>query len=373
MKRLTPWLAAVGWTLISCHTTAPLENSGVLDRIVVAPDGRGFVHATSRKPFHPWGLNHGNGGRLMEDFWDQDWATFAADFREMKSMGANVVRVHLQFGKFMAGPEQPDVRAFRQLERLLHLAEDVGIYLDVTGLACYRPRDVPAWFDALNQSDRWKAQESFWAAVAKTCASSRAVFCYDLINEPISAGPRREAGKWYSGALLGGYDFIQYIALEPSAGTREETARIWIQHMTAAIRRQDRRTLITVGLLPWSRQWKHLSGFVPEKISGALDFVSVHIYPDRKLPEEAMEALRQCAVGKPVVIEETFPLSCDVPQLEEFLRASRSMACGWVGHFDGLTPQQMDVMEKKGQLTPGQKLYREWLRLFIRLRPEFAP
>ena len=112
---------------------------------------------------------------------------------------------------------------------------------------------------------------------------------------------------------------------------------------------------------------------MPDKIAPQLDFVSVHIYPDRNRPDEAMESLRQCSVGKPVVIEETFPLQCDAAQLETFLRASREVACGWVGHYDGDTAEQLDALERAGKLTIAQSIYRSWLRMFVRLKPEFAP
>jgi len=171
--------------------------------------------ADSRRAFHPWGMNYGNAGRLMEDFWDYDWETFAGDFRELKAMGANVVRVHLQFGKFMTAPNEPNRNTMRQFRRLLRLAEETGLYLDVTGLACYRPSDVPAWYDALDESARWAAQAKFWEAVAKVGSSGAAVFCYNLMNEPISPAQRREPGQWRSGHLFGGYDFLQYIALDP--------------------------------------------------------------------------------------------------------------------------------------------------------------
>src|SRR5439155_19824995 len=126
-------------------------------------------------------------------------------------------------------------------------------------------------------------------------------------------------------------------------------------------------------LLPWSRDWKHLSGFVPAKIAPEIDFVAVHLYPDSKKPGEALEALRQVAIGKPIVIEETFPLSCSAEELEQFLRASRQFACGWFGHYGGDSPGQLDALERAGKLTIGQGLYRHWLRLFVRLRPEFDP
>lgn len=344
-----------------------------MERIVVSPDGRGFVQAESKRAFHPWGMNYGNAGRLMEDFWNADWETFAGDFREMKTLGANVVRVHLQFGKFMDAPDQPNAAAFKQFRRMLRLAEETGLYLDVTGLACYRPADTPAWYDAMEEPARWAAQAKFWEAVAEAGARSAAVFCYDLMNEVVSPAGKREPGQWRSGRLFGGYDFVQYIALDPAGRARDQIVEQWIGRMTAAIRKHDRQALITVGLLPWSRGWRHLSGFVPEKIATQLDFISVHIYPDKDKPDEAMESLRVCAAGRPVVIEETFPLSCGVEQLETFLRASREIACGWIGHYDGQPVAELNALERAGKLTLPQAVYREWQRLMARLQPEFAP
>jgi Cellulase (glycosyl hydrolase family 5) len=344
-----------------------------MERIIVAPDARGFVTAESKRPFHPWGFNYGNRGRLMEDFWDDDWQAFADDFGKMKALGANVVRVHLQYGKFMSGPDQPNPREFKQLSRMLRLAEKTGLYLDITGLACYRPGDTPQWYDAMNEQERWAAQSNFWSAVAATCAQSPAVFCYDLMNEPIVPGGQRQPGAWRSGHLFGAYDFVQFITLDPAGHVREDIAVEWIRAMTAAIRPHDTNALITVGLLPWTPRWGFLSGFVPETIAPDLDFIAVHIYPDAKNPGEAMEALRKCAAGKPVVVEETFPLSCSAEAEEEFLRDSKKIACGWIGHYDGDSLKDFDALARAGKLTLPQSIYREWERLFVKLKPDFAP
>jgi hypothetical protein len=142
--------------------------------------------------------------------------------------------------------------------------------------------------------------------------------------------------------------------------------------MTTAIRKHDRDGLITMGLLPWFRQWKHLSGFLPDKVASELDFLSVHIYPDSKKPGEAMESLLQFAAGKPAVIEETLALSCSTGELETFLRASRKVACGRLGHYGGAPLDELDSLEREGKLTLPQAVYRDWQRLFIRLKSEMA-
>lgn len=366
------WTAALLGLLCGCVSQLRPPR-GSPERIIVSPDGRGFVVAGTSRPFHPWGFNYGNAGRLMEDFWTKEWDTLASDFREMKQMGANVVRVHLQYGKFMDAPDRPNPQAFRQLARLVRLAEDTRLYLDVTGLACYRPADTPGWYERMDEAQRWAAQANFWREVAATCGRSPAVFCFDLLNEPVSPARRREPGQWRSGHLFGEFDFLQYIALEPGTRNRTDIPVAWIRTMTAAIRSQDTNTLVTVGLLPWGREWKHLSGFVPEIVAPELDFLSVHIYPDTRKPGEAMEGLAKFQVGKPVVIEETFALKCSLAEAEQFLRDSRSIACGWIGHYDGQTIAEAHALERAGQLSMHDAIYRAWLQLFVRLTPAFAP
>jgi hypothetical protein len=250
------------------------------------------------------------------------------------------------------------------------LSEKTGVYLDLTGLACYRPADVPTWYDALDDERRWKAQAAFWRAVAAECKGKPAVFCYDLMNEPIS--PAAKGDKWYSGNLFGGYDFVQYIARDPRGRTRTEVAVAWIDRLTAAIRAEDPETLITVGMLPWTTGWKHLSGFIPQEVAKHVDFLSVHIYPKTKQPEEAQRALAECRAEKPVVIEETFPLECSVEELEAFLRDSRGAASGWIWHYDGITVAEYEALEKGGKLTLPQALWLSALRSFVRARAEFV-
>jgi hypothetical protein len=86
-----------------------------------------------------------------------------------------------------------------------------------------------------------------------------------------------------------------------------------------------------------------------------------------------MEGLGKFAIGKPVVIEETFPLSCDSAQLETFLRNSREIACGWLGHYAGQSLDDLDALDRAGKMTPPQSMFRAWLQLFVKLTPEFNP
>ena len=74
---------------------------------------------------------------------------------------------------------------------------------------------------------------------------------------------------------------------------------------------------------------------MPEKIHEPLDFLCVHIYPERGKVDEAIATLKGFNVGKPVGIEETFPLKCTAKEHAEFLERSKPHAAGWLGFYWG--------------------------------------
>jgi hypothetical protein len=341
--------------------TAGRTMAGQLEWVRVSHDRRGFVLENSRRPFVPWGFNydHDKKGRLLEDYWDSQWPKIEQDFREMKQLGANVVRVHLQFGKFMRGPNEPNEAALKQYARLVGLAERTNLYLDVTGLGCYHKRDVPKWYDRLSEEGRWAAQTRFWEAVAGRSARSPAVFCYDLMNEPVVLAGDRKPEDWLGPAFAGSC-FVQFISLSQADRSRPAVARQWIERLSAAIRGRDRRHLITVGLVDWSLDRPGLtSGFVPRQIVGELDFLCVHLYPQAGKTQGALATLSGFAVGKPVVIEETYPLECSLPEFERFLDGSRKTASGWIGFYWGKTPD-----ECRRSTTIADAMLLGWLDLF---------
>jgi hypothetical protein len=321
--------------------SAPAHDA--MPRVVVDQSKRGFILEGKGVPFTPWGFNydHDPKGRLLEDYWDSEWDRVERDFRAMKKLGANVVRIHLQVGKFMAAPDKANEPSLARLGKLLRLAETEGLYLDITGLGCYEKKDVPAWYDKLSEKDRWQAQARFWEAVAERCAGSDAVFCCDLMNEPVVPGGRVDSGDWLPGAFAGKY-FVQFITLDQAKRPRPGIAREWIKTLATAIRRHDKRHLITVGLVDWSLDRPGLSsGFVPDKISDDLDFLCVHDYPEKGKVADAMSKLAGFDIGKPVVIEETFPLRCSMAEFGQFIDASKKHACGWIGFYWGKTPEEL--------------------------------
>ena len=75
--------------------------------------------------------------------------------------------------------------------------------------------------------------------------------------------------------------------------------------------------------------------------------------------DEALKTLAGFAVGKPVLIEETFPLACSPKELEEFIYGSKKHAAGWIGFYWGKPPEELRRSKEIGDaLTLG------WLELF---------
>ena len=147
MIRIASCGFAVAVFVLTMQLRAQLQN------VQVAPDHKGFVLEQTKAPFRPWGFNYDRDykSRLLEDYWEKEWQTVADDFREMKDLRANVVRIHLSLGRFMSSADAPIDSALQQLEKLFRLADELQIYIDVTGLGGYRKEDVPAWYDALSE------------------------------------------------------------------------------------------------------------------------------------------------------------------------------------------------------------------------------
>ncbi len=332
----------------STHTLAWIKVSENRQRFV---DSKG-------KPFQVWGVNydHDDAGRLIEDYWDSEWPTIVEDFSEIKALGANVVRIHLQTGRFMNGPGQPNDAALRQLSRLLQLAESQGLYLNLTGLGCYHKREVPEWYDGLDELSRWNVQAQFWEAVATTCASSSVVFCYDLMNEPILPGENPES-EWLA-AAFGDKTFVQRISLNLAGRTREHVAAAWVKKLCDVIRSVDPMHLVTVGVIPWAHVFPGAKPlFYAPAVGEPLDFVSVHFYPKTGEVQRALDALKVYQVGKPVVVEEIFPLSCTLEEAAEFI--DKSDVAGYTSFYWGKT---IDQNEQAGDVKGA--IISKWLSYF---------
>ena len=338
-----------------------LAGSALAQTVPAATRPKAFTMGPDGNAFTPWGFNYDRDFkmRLIEEYWETEWSTVEQDFREMKELGANVVRIHLQFAQFMEAPGKPSDRALAQLTKLTKLAEDVGLYLDITGLACYRKSRVPAWFNDMSEQDRWAQQTLFWEAIARTCANSPAIFCYNLVNEPVVPGEKVDS--WLHPKELAGFSYVQFIVKDPAGRDRHEVARLWVRQMVQSIRKHDKNRLVTLGMLPFPDG----AGFAPRDMAKELDYLSIHIYPASDKLDDSIKLLKDFSHGKPVVIEEIFPISCTTTELEQFIRQSRPLASGWIGFYWGRSPAELGASEEIGD-----RVTLSWLELFQKLRPE---
>lgn len=341
----------------------PISQSPTgLPRIKLSSDGKTFVQENRKPPFKVWGFNydHDQEGNLIEDYWHHDWERVAEDFQEMKQLGANVVRVHLQLGRFMASETEPNQEQLKRLRQLLRLAEKNGLYLDLTGLGCYHAVDVPEWYDSLTEARRWEVQATFWRAIAETCRDSSAVFCYDLMNEPVLPGNDQSERQWLVGEF-GGKHFVQRIALESGERDRQEIALAWVQKMTAAIRKIDTDHLITVGVIPWNQTFPGAPPiFYSPQVAKHLDFVSIHLYPQKGKIDIALESLNGFQIGKPLLIEETSPLWSGEQEFQMFYDRTAANVDGYLGFYWGKTLQQYS--QPGGTIADG--IMKNWLQFF---------
>jgi|688.fasta_scaffold00442_37 hypothetical protein len=350
-----------GNTLYVAGTTSQPEIVSIrepLKRIVVAQDGSKFVTEGEASEFRVRGFNydHDSVGRLIEDYWNEQWTEIENDFCEMQELGANTIRIHLQFGKFMKSATEPDLQSLAKFTALVQLAERTRLYLDVTGLGCYHRRDVPVWYEVLGEQERWEAQAVFWQAVVKAAQDSPAIFCWDLMNEPVVPGGKRGDKDWL-GPAFGDKHFVQFITLDQANRPRPEIAKAWTRYLATAIRQTGDKAMITVGLVDWSLKRPGLtSGFEPEAILADVDFIAMHLYPQSDQLEKDIETLRGFRLGKPLIIEECFPLRCKIDELRDFLRQTSHLHNGWISFYWGSTPDQL-----KEEKTIAAAITRQWL------------
>jgi hypothetical protein len=206
-------------------------------------------------------------------------------------------------------------------------------------------------------------QSRFWEAVASAVTASPAVFCFNLMNEP--AVPGEDHATWSPPPWIDGSTYVEYVARAPAARPRADIARQWLRTLTAAIRRRDRRHLITVGVFTVFDQAEMLPlGLTPIQLASEVDFLSLHLYPKRDRLEAARAVLRQMSVGKPLIVEEAGPLECSVADLRILMTESRGSVAGWLGFYWG---GEIDDLRRSGSVE--KTLLAEWLDLMRAMSP----
>jgi hypothetical protein len=185
------------------------------------------------------------------------------------------------------------------------------------------------------------------------------------MNEPVLPGAKKPETEWLAGAF-GGKHFVQRIALDLAGRSRQEVAGAWVEKLVGAIRARDRRTLVTVGVIPWAHVWPNAKPlFYAPEVGGPLDFVSVHFYPRKGEVDAAVRALAVYDVGKPLVVEEMFPLKCGMDEMVAFIERSRPVADGYITFYWGKTIEEYG--EKPADIASA--ITKTWLERFRAMGP----
>ena len=323
----------------------------------ISVSGRGFVTAEGN-PIRLWGLNYGDSEGLLEDNWSQPakWLKIENNIKDIKALGANMVRVAVQYNTMMKSPSEPNQANLQQLRKLALLAQDNGFYFMVSGLGAFRKAEQPSWYDSLDEKSRWATQALYWEAIAGAIGDIPAVFGYELMNEPVV--PSGITSVWLPGTSLGGYYFAQNITRTPNGREMKEIMSSWIKTLTAGIRKKDSRTMVTVGFLPFAV----FGQFVNE-----LDMNNTHIYPKTGEEESSNTLIQKFLSDKPLIVTETFTLTISPDDWEKWIKRNNIFVAGWVGMHPGKTMQELtppktipeaiykDFLERFKQMSNGQK------------------
>ena len=181
------------------------------------------------------------------------------------------------------------------------------------------------------------------------------------MNEPILPGDNKKETEWLAGEFGGEY-FTQRITLDLAGRTSIQVAKAWVDKLVTSIRQCDKKHMITVGVIPWLYYFPGAKPlFYSDEAGKNLDFVSVHFYPKKDDTQNALKALKMYNVGKPIVVEEMFPLECNTEELNSFIEGSRSFADGWVGFYWG---KSLEDYKSQANLDLSDTIVKAWLEYF---------
>ncbi|MET0771409.1 MAG: hypothetical protein ABW081_15980 [Solirubrobacteraceae bacterium] len=274
-----------------------------------------------------------------------------ADFREAAALGANTLRLYVELRHVMASPTRTRPEGLRALRRTLAEARRAGLMVDLTGNLAWDAGRSPAWYDALPERERWQVQAGFWRAVAAVGARAPSLLFYELTSEPAIG----DSPSWYAGRL-GDQCFVQFVVRKLRGRDPVALARAWTRLLRDAVRSQDRRHPVSIGLLPL-RGW----AFDPANLWDLLDVVTVHKYPLEEHRAETAALIRHFAAqGRPLLLGETFAF--DRVAYEDFLLETSGLLAGTLSFYDGRAPHEVATT------TPTGAMYRQNLISYLGLR-----
>jgi len=293
---------------------------------------RGKSLVVAGKPFFSYGFNYGPPvTRYIDDPRPRRLRLVRIHMRRAKSLGANTLRVSVELTQIMRSPTEIRKRGLRAVNQVLALAERERIYIDFVGNVAWRTWRRKHWYESLGERTRWRVQERFWRTIARIGVEHSSILSYELTSEPSLTN----AGTWYTGSI-GPYEFVQLVARRIQGRDPYAIAREWTSRLASAIRSEDRRHAVTIGMLPLSK-----GPFAPENVGRYLDILSVHEYPLDDKVHESMALIKHYeSYGKPLILGETFAF-CAIDTFKGFLHRSASHLDGAYSFFWGETPKQI--------------------------------
>src|SRR5690606_5524850 len=99
-----------------------------------------------------------------------------------------------------------------------------------------------------------------------------------------------------------------------------------------------------------------------------LDFVAAHFYPKKGDIAGSLEALRVYEVGKPLVVEEIFPLAAGIEETVAFMEGGDDIVDGWISFAWAKTIEEGEQAgDRQGAIVAA------WLRAFRARSPYPEP
>lgn len=442
--RMRAFACLLFWTVLEFTTGVCAQvAAGELPFIEVAPDWTTALRCRETgEPFIAVGLNYfgphvGWAPKLWQQF---DAADVRKHLTLAREQGFNTIRVFLTLESFHQRPGEVRPEGVARLRELLDICRELGIRVIPSGPDHWE--GVPDWLkgkDPFADEDVLCANEQWWEAFTALFRDDPAILAWDLLNEPAirwnSPAMQRKWNQWLQDKYrslekiaeahrctpqqLGTIGEIAVPAESPAADDprlydyqlfRESIADAWTRRLVAAVRRGDPRHLVTIGHIQWASTVylpgvQHYAAFNLRDNARYVDFVTIHFYPIAPpKPGDSPEGidlnaqyledlLRECSVGKPVMIGEfawygggdiqvdgrvimpTQSWEDQVAWCERLLQVSRGRVCGWLHWAFADTPTSRDLTRWSGlwteelELKPWGRSYAAFAREAT-LRPE---